>query len=270
MPVKIINANGHFSRGRGLNLAAKEAAGDVLFFVDADAFFTSRDVFERGLLHVTEGKAYFPVLYSYSDSSHSSGWWRHEGFGHCMVTREIFERSGGWPEYERWGKEDDDFYTRIAATTPVVREQVPGFFHQWHPEEIQWKDRYSKHYPALKEELERVARAWEEIAQVVPCDGKFILVDEMRFGSDPMNSRRALPFLERNGEYWGCPPDDATAIAEFKRLAGQGVTHIVFGWMCFWWLDHYKGFASLLRDCFPAALANENLIAFDLRGISTS
>jgi len=139
MPVKVITAEGYFNRGRGCNMAAESSSGDILFFVDADALFSSNDVFERGFKHIAEGIAYFPVLFSYSDLSHKSGWWRHKGYGHCMVSREMFRLSGGWPEYDRWGKEDTHFYDRIKGVVPIAREEVPGFFHQWHPTGIDWK-----------------------------------------------------------------------------------------------------------------------------------
>ena len=61
--------------------------------------------------------------------------------------------------------------------------------------------------------------AAEAIKAVVPPGESFILVDDQQW-SDPggrgdvISGRRAIPFLERDGRYWGPPPDDAVAINE--------------------------------------------------------
>ena len=73
-------------------------------------------------------------------------------------------------------------------------------------------------------------------------------MDEARFDDDPTGTRAVLPFMERNGVYWGCPPDDNTAISEFERLIKQGATHIVFGWMCFWWIEYYSGHEPFITN----------------------
>src|SRR6185369_16402483 len=63
------------------------------------------------------------------------------------------------------------------------------------------------------EDLARLQRAREEIRKLIPPGVAFILVDEEQLRSS-LPDQHALPFLERNGEYWGPPSDDATAIAE--------------------------------------------------------
>jgi hypothetical protein len=74
-----------------------------------------------------------------------------------------------------------------------------------------------------------------------------------------------VPFLERDGQYWGLPADDATALQEFDRLRNTGATFMVFAWPAFWWLDQYPGLHAQLRANFACALENERLVVFDLR-----
>lgn len=96
----------------------------------------------------------------------------------------------------------------------------------------------------------------------MPAEARYILVDEHQWGPDPRGC--AIPFLERNGEYWGAPPDDETAIRELERLRGAGAAFIVFGWPAFWWIDHYSGLQRHLRDSYTQTLVNERVVVFDL------
>ncbi len=60
--------------------------------------------------------------------------------------------------------------------------------------------------------------------------------------------RRFLPFLEKQGAYWGSPPDDTTAIVELERMRQGEARFIAFAWPAFWWLDHYGKFQEYLRS----------------------
>ena len=264
IPVKVIPVSGAFSRGRGRNIAAAAAQGDYLMFVDADCLL-SREVFDSGIKYLQENQAYFPVLYSFDSPGHKNGWWRHEGFGNCMVTKGMFELIGGWPDYEVWGKEDDDFHSKIAAHVKVVREEVPGFYHQWHPEDVVWKNRYSPRAEDIANEVNQVRKAAAELSGLVPVNQILILVDESRFGSSPVAGRICLPMTEFEGEYAGPPSDDAAALKEFKRLCDRGASFIAFAWMAFWWLDHYRELDQFIRSNFDCVLENERLIVFDLQ-----
>ena len=105
----------------------------------------------------------------------------------------------------------------------------------------------------------------EEIAALIPPGDALILVDQAEFGSEIAAGRRPIPFLERGGEYWGPPPDDATAIQEFERLRKSGASFIVFGWPAFWWFGYYPGFHHHLRSTFRCVMENERVVVFDLR-----
>lgn len=114
--------------------------------------------------------------------------------------------------------------------------------------------------------LYRVPTATQEIANLIPPGDKFILVDEENWGSgEYVQGRRRIPFLERDGQYWGPPPDDETAITELERLKRQGAKFIAFAWPAFWWLEHYGEFHRYLKSQFPCALENQRLVVFDLR-----
>jgi glycosyltransferase involved in cell wall biosynthesis len=112
----------------------------------------------------------------------------------------------------------------------------------------------------------RVQQAAGEIVSLIPKRGSFILVDEDGWKTDPfLCGRKRIPFLERDGQYWGRPPDDVTAIQELERLRKAGADFVVFPWSTFWWLGYYAELARHLRRLFPCLVENEDLIIFDLR-----
>ena len=105
------------------------------------------------------------------------------------------------------------------------------------------------------------------IATTVPPGEAFILVDEDQWGApDSVADRRRLPFLERNGQYWGRPADDEQAVRELERMRQSGAKFMIFGSPAFWWLDHYAGLRQHLRSKFRCVMEDERLVMFDLRG----
>jgi hypothetical protein len=92
----------------------------------------------------------------------------------------------------------------------------------------------------------------------------FILVDQGEWGPDIVSPLVGLPFMERDGHYWGAPADDAAAIAEVERLRGTGARHMVIGWPAFWWLEHYGGLRTHLDTRYRPILHNEHLVVYDL------
>lgn len=104
----------------------------------------------------------------------------------------------------------------------------------------------------------------QEIREHIPAGAKFILVDEEQI-RNASRVERALPFLEKNGEYWGAPGDDDTAIKELERMRQADAQFLVFVPSTFWWLDYYKEFQRHLRSHYSCIRDDERLIVFDLR-----
>jgi glycosyltransferase involved in cell wall biosynthesis len=112
----------------------------------------------------------------------------------------------------------------------------------------------------------RLRRATEDIVALVPAGQAFILVDEDSWKSDTfLAGRERIRFLERDGCYWGSPPDDFTAIHEIERLRKSGVNFMVFAWSAFWWLEYYSGMRQYLRQEFRCLQESDHLVVFDLR-----
>jgi len=113
--------------------------------------------------------------------------------------------------------------------------------------------------------IKRLRRVTRELRSLTSPGDRLIVVDDCAWGPDVTTGRAAIPFIERDGQYWGPPPDDETAIQELERLRRTGAAFMVFGWPAFWWLDHYKGFIAHLKAKYPCVRENKRIVVFDLR-----
>ena len=262
LPLKLVRAAGGFNRGRGLNLAASASQGELLFFLDADCVVDT-EVVTRGSSIASRGEAYFPIMYSFDDPGRETGRWRKRSYGNCMLPRSVFEASGAWPEFNAWGGEDLLFWSRVTARAGAVREQAPGLLHQWHPDDLAWKNRYGERALVEQERSEGLAST---IREQTPEGATLLLVREAWHRLDGFGQRVVLPFLERNGIYWGPPRDDEQAVGEIERMRQLGAGFIAFSWECFWWLEHYVGFGRHLRRTYTCIREDANVVIFDVRG----
>jgi len=125
--------------------------------------------------------------------------------------------------------------------------------------------RESPYRPAPDASADRMRAMEAELAALIPPGGRFILVDQEEIASGlVLDDRTRWPFLERHGEYWGPPADDATAIRELQRLRDAGAEFIVFARCGFWWLEYYSGLSDYLRRDCQQVMANERFVAFRL------
>ena len=107
--------------------------------------------------------------------------------------------------------------------------------------------------------------AVHDLLAVVPAGQSVLVLDECQWGLErSFAHRNILPFLERDGQYWGPPPDEQTAISELERLRQQGIGYAIIGWPAFWLLDQYPGFNRHLRTQYRCMVENQRLIAFDI------
>jgi lipopolysaccharide biosynthesis glycosyltransferase len=113
--------------------------------------------------------------------------------------------------------------------------------------------------------LRQLYIAQQDLDAIVPPGDSFILVDGSTWPSAVVNGWHTIPFLERDGVYWGNPPDDETAIQEVERMRQSGFSFIVFAWPTFWWFDYYSRFYSYLREKYRCVLENDRLVVFGLR-----
>jgi glycosyltransferase involved in cell wall biosynthesis len=113
----------------------------------------------------------------------------------------------------------------------------------------------------------RWLRAVSEIEAVISPGNSYLLVNNDEWDNgEPVPGRRAVPFLECDGEYCGPPTDDDVAISQFNRLKTEaGISHIVFSWTAYWWLEHYPLFHSWLRSAHRCVVENDAVTVFEVR-----
>lgn len=114
-------------------------------------------------------------------------------------------------------------------------------------------------------DAEHLRRMISAINELVPAGQTFVLVDTDQLGLFPLEGQRRLPFLERDGVFWGPPGDDSQAIEEIERMRRSGAKFVVFAWLAFWWFDQYPGFHQHLRANYRCLRANQSIVVFDLQ-----
>jgi hypothetical protein len=145
--LEIITDYAFFDKGGGLAKAAEIAEHkfhvDTLFFCDADLLYTSHDLFDKASQCIEKNKFFYPILFSFLNPEHTKGFWRETGYGNFFCRLEDFKQTEGWLHNISWGWEDRALADSIPEEKKE-RDQVSGFFHQWHP--FQWEFRV-REYP---------------------------------------------------------------------------------------------------------------------------
>jgi FkbM family methyltransferase len=105
----------------------------------------------------------------------------------------------------------------------------------------------------------------QQLAAVTSRDAVVIVadLDEGGFGRS-IAGRARLPFVEKEGQYFGPPADDEHAISELVRLRAVGATHFALLWPAFWFFDTYPLFERHLRRVHRCVLENARAMVFEL------
>jgi glycosyltransferase involved in cell wall biosynthesis len=190
----------------------------------------------------------------------------HEG-----QASEIACRSGGVGRYETVSEQIDAISYLLADDSSMDKQKL-----KWLAERLRSLHlSKSAHVQAMVPDTyfswaDRLEMVRQYTAKIIPPETTFILVDNDELGIRILDgARRAIPFLEKDGLYWGPPPNDVLAIEELEKLRSRGATFIVFAWPTFWWLDHYPAFREYLFSHFRQTLANGHVTVFDLSNYMT-
>lgn len=111
----------------------------------------------------------------------------------------------------------------------------------------------------------RLGLCEQDLKSLISPEDTFILVDQNLTSDALGRNGRAIPFLERDGQYFGPPADDDTAIREVERCRRAKAAFIAFLWPAFWWLQHYQAFHDHLRANYRRVIENDRMVVFDLR-----
>jgi len=159
IPVKIVQVDGPFSAGKGLNVAGDSAAADNMLFIGADVVVT-HGLIADGLSHLARGELYVPQPTLYKDPAHHWTMVGTEFSGTQFMTRAMWQRVGHFPEFRSPGLCDVAWFERAKNLMgdKVVIEPHGGLFHQWHPHTRAWK---CQHYPDAERDEGLKREAWK-------------------------------------------------------------------------------------------------------------
>jgi SAM-dependent methyltransferase len=191
------------------------------------------------------------VWQGHSSEAHLSVWTRHDfaGFDHLYLQRDLIHLCL-----------IRGYLSRTIEWMPAAVMQRFGY-----PNVTAFYNEKPERWELADVETLRRETAVRELRAVIPDPRQFLLVDEMQSGLMAELPQRTLPFLERIGQYWGMPTNDAEAIAEVERQCAAGVHYLVFAWPTFWALTCYPGLIELLDTRHRCLLKNERLVIFELQ-----
>jgi glycosyltransferase involved in cell wall biosynthesis len=152
------------------------------------------------------------------------------------------------PSYRAWLAERiRDLHLRKSA---AIHMALPSVYHDWQT---------------------RTELLKQDILELTAVNETVILVDDCQLGLPAdWEGRTLLPFLERDGAYWGAPTDDEQALANLDRLIARGARWLVFAWPSLWWTDHYRRFHQHLNERFACRSGNANARIFELGEFGSS
>ena len=194
IPIHIITVKADgFSAGKGRNISADHANGDILFFMDADMII-NKEVISHGINEVTMGNVYYPtVKYEVEQGGKQI---IHEGGGNVFMSKEVYLKAGKWPCFWEFGFEDTDFANKIKSIAPVVVNDNISIFHQWHPQTKLFKNQYSTNDTKV-DEREQFYKNRER-----KREKDLIKAIELMLGNNPNTTHSSLnnPVKGNNGE----------------------------------------------------------------------
>lgn len=135
-----------FSKTYAVNKAVFQSDTNKIFVCDTDMTLPSEFV-ELYNKFVRKNTVWFPICFSLLNGKErriavGNGWWRGEGFGMVGILKDNYKFMGGLDlRFDKWGREDDDFFVRAHVYFKVIRRKCPGLFHNWHPPDRIWGGR---------------------------------------------------------------------------------------------------------------------------------
>lgn len=124
-------------------------------------------------------------------------------------------------------------------------------------------------YEKKQEETTYLGQRLYSLVQILSCllpdHEKIIWVDDEHLRKWVKLKNPVIPFLEKDGAYWGAPADSETAIRELTRLQQDGTRYLAIAWTAFWWLEYYTKWTSFLLANFSVLLQNDDILVFDLQ-----
>jgi GT2 family glycosyltransferase len=212
-----------------MNLYYRVAArGDVVFTPEALVQYRLHDGSDTELLNRTAGGTF---------------WYGTMAERIDAIAQLLRSDRAANPDYRRWLSER--LLAAHAHQSTAIHPNAPLMYHTWD---------------------NRRAILLEHLARSLPAGEPFVLIDDgqLNLGSE-FEGRRVIPFLERDGRYWGPPGCAEDAIDNLESLRRAGVRWVIIAWPSFWWLDQYGRFDRHLRTTRTRAWETPHAVAYTIQ-----
>jgi hypothetical protein len=155
----------------------------------------------------------------------------------------------------------------LAASEVSVAEKLRCVGHlsrwAWH-----WRGEMTRDLMGAAEQvaglrLDFLGGAGRRVGSVVPLGSRVVLADGQSMRATFLRGRQIVPFVERDGQYWGFPEDGAHAVAEVRKAQERGAEFLVFVPDTRWCLEHYGALAEYLGSHCTLVL-DDGYVVFDL------
>jgi hypothetical protein len=111
---------------------------------------------------------------------------------------------------------------------------------------------------------QRVMTASNDLRRIAIEAEPMVLIDGDELRDRLVPDLNVIPFLGRDGQYWGPPADSAAAIQELETLRAAGARWLVLAWPSFWWRDHYAEFWDHASKRYTCCAETEDLVVIRL------
>ncbi len=122
---------------------------------------------------------------------------------------------------------------------------------------------------ALADWRRRLVELQAVLGEVIPAGARVVLADEEQL-RNVLSGIECIPFMERDGIYWGPPGSAEEAIKELQRQLQRSITWFAIAWPMFWMLKKYPSFAEYLNNSFESRYDSTIVRIYELRSSDIS
>ena len=72
-----------------------------------------------------------------------------------------------WTEYDTHGREDNDFWNYFNNRNMCVREEVNDYYHQWHPENLEFKIKYWRNNDINNQKNRKIITNYQKVKKIL-------------------------------------------------------------------------------------------------------
>ena len=148
--------------------------------------------------------------------------------------------------------------SNLRATIPEIKESVRPLS----ADELQAKRDAEADWRQGLLELQAI------ITDFMPRGARVVVADEEQLRSS-LSRIEGIPFVERDGTYWGPPGSAGEAIEEIQKQHQRGASWLIIAWPMLWMLEKYPSVSAFLHNNFESRHDSAVAHIFELRSTAS-